>query len=119
MKAYYYRNGSWIPYKTSQNYTVTKNNTEVTFGYISENTGKLTTAKGSLTEFKNLGLSKELPGALYYKRVGSTGPSLFAIDYANGVDIGSLIDSVATKDNAKTGLWLAIAASIGYLFMNG
>ena len=119
MKAYYYKNGSWVPYATSQDYTITDGNTTVTFNFISATTGKKTIASGVITPFAKLGLSKELPGATYYKRIGSTGPSLFAIDYTDGINIGSIVDSVATKDNAKSGLWLAIAGGIAYLAMKG
>ena len=110
MNAYYYQNGSWIAYNTAKDFIVSSDKQNVSFKFISNTTMKETVANGKLTPFGDLGISKSIDttNILYYKRIGTTGPSIFAINFSD-ITNTKIIDS---KNNNL--IWLFILAGIGY-----
>lgn len=115
MKAFYYLNGSWVPYSTASEFIVSPDKNNVAFKFIANSTNKLTTANGTRVQFSHLGISKPLNNSVtYYKRIGSTGPSLFAIDFS---DLSNAIvtDLPKVADTKKSSLWLLLLAGLGYL----
>jgi hypothetical protein len=76
-RAYYYRNGTWEQYNSARAIDPAAGS----FTYVSENTGALINAAGIPADFSQLGIRTplQLPGVRYFRRVGSAGPSFWAI----------------------------------------
>ena len=76
-RAFYYRNGAWVQYASAQAIDPAGGG----FTYVSENTGTTVRPTGSPADFSQLGIRNQLqlPGVRYFRRVGSAGPSLWAI----------------------------------------
>jgi hypothetical protein len=76
-RAFYYRNGAWVQYASAQ----AINPAAGSFTYVSENTGATVRPIGAPADFAELGIRNQLqlPGVRYFRRVGSAGPSLWAI----------------------------------------
>lgn len=77
MKVYYYLNGKWELYQSAKNIQGERGG--ASFEYVN-NAGQAIKASGQRVEHSELGYNAPvLPGASYYKRVGSQGPVIFAI----------------------------------------
>ena len=114
MKAYYYLNGEWKEYLTGRDFIVTPDKINAAFKFNSLTTGKETTANGKNVPFSELRIAKQLPGIniQYYKRIGSTGPSLFALDFT---DTKNAVVTDLPKNSNNTMFWLILLTGLGYL----
>jgi len=117
MRAYYYYNGAWTPYSSGKEFITNADNSNVSFKFISLSTGKETVANGSKVNFNQLGISKPFPGNVsYFKRIGSSGPSLFAVDFTDTTNLAT-VNTTELEKEPKSLLWMAILGGIGYFVL--
>jgi hypothetical protein len=91
MTAYYYSSG-WQAYQSASNQVF--DGPHVEFDYVG-NTNGATRFSGNMVDFATLGVSKELPGALYYRPDGKYKNASMVAVIATPEEIAPVADKIA------------------------